>query len=639
MRPDQLGDFQSISDPRLHPDGVRIAFVVTRIDLETDRYDRAIWLWDGMGARQFTHGPGDFGPRWSPDGSRLAFLRASGVEGDAPQVAVMPTAGGEAVILTAFPLGGLQVEWSPDGGLLAVVGVDWTEEWAGLDAEERARRPRRIAHRDYRMDEVGRLDDRRANIYLVDPIGAAEPRRVTDGERDAQIAWRADGTGVGFLTARHDDRHRDFANQVWEVSIEHAVEAPIGPIGMFFEVSYQPDGTAHAVGTADRWDWPANLGLYRLRDGEATPIAAGIDRDVMSQGPVTHGPRWLSDGSALAIIQDRGMLRVVRIDGDAVEDVIGGERLVTAVTPRPDGSAFAFVVTTPTNPGELWWWADGVETRLTDLNGAFAADGTAPVHFTVTHDGVELDAWAYLPAGDGPVPLLLNIHGGPAAQYGWGFFDEFQVYASAGFGVIACNPRGSSGRGRDFVRAPVGRLGEERPPDLGDVLAVVGAALEQFERLDADRMGIMGGSYGGFMTAMILARDQRWKSAVPERGLYDFGSFAGTSDIGAGFPRMYVGDWSHEDWSPLWRAGPLGRAHRITTPCLIVHSEEDWRCPISQGEQLFSVLCANDVAAEMLRFPGGSHELSRSGRPTHRTARFEAILEWHGRHLAADAET
>ncbi len=295
----------------------------------------------------------------------------------------------------------------------------------------------------------------------------------------------------------------------------------------------------------------------------------------------------------------------------------------------------ALVVSTTTDPGELVWWEDGEETTATTINEGFRAGAglVAPEHFTVESDGVDLDAWVYLPPGDGPVPLLLNVHGGPATQYGWGFFDEFQVYVSAGYGVVACNPRGSSGRGLEFVRAVIERWTEERSPDIDDVLAVVDAALERFDRLDADRMGIMGGSYGGLMTGWILPLDHRWKSAVPERGLYSFQSFSGTSDIGYRFPRMYLGDWEFSDWNRLWEASPLARAHEITTPCLVIHSEEDYRCPIEQAEQFFSVLLANGVEAEMLRFPGSSHELSRSGKPRLRKARFEAILDWHSRHL------
>jgi len=646
MRPQDLDRFFTVSDPQLHPDGVRTVFVVSRMDLEEDRYERRIWLWDGETARPFTHGPVDARPRWSPDGERLAFLRASGEKGKPPQVAVMAAAGGEAAVLTEFAHGATEAEWAPDGSRLAVIGMEWTVEWDGLDDEERERRPRRIGRAGYHFDNLGWRHDRRSNVCLVDPSGGADPIALTTGEfHDSGLCWRPDGAAVGFLSARHEQRHADSGTRVWEIPVGGGVAAPIADLGVWHLLSYRPDGAAYLVGFPEIWDYPNVAGLWRLEDGTAVPVAAELDRSFVSPAPPTApaGPQWLDDGSLLDVIEDRGRLRVIRVTRDGtVEDVLGGDRLITGLTVRPDGSAFAFAVTSPTSPGELWWWEDGEERCLTDLNAAFRAESApiAPEAFTVESDGVEIDAWAFLPPGDGPVPLLLNIHGGPATQYGHGFFDEFQVYAAAGYGVIACNPRGSSGRGREFVRVPVQRWAEERPPDLEDILAVVDAALERFPRLDADRMGIMGGSYGGFMTGRILAVDHRFSSAVPERGLYAFTSFAGTSDIGLRFPRMYLGEWQHDDWEGLWQAGPLARAHRITTPCLIVHSEQDHRCPIEQAEQFFAVLLSTGVEAELLRFPGEGHELSRSGKPRHRRERFEAILEWHGRHLAAtDVET
>ena len=244
---------------------------------------------------------------------------------------------------------------------------------------------------------------------------------------------------------------------------------------------------------------------------------------------------------------------------------------------------------------------------------------------------------SYLPPGSTKVPVLFNIHGGPATQYGWGFHDEFQVYAGAGYGVVATNPRGASGRGHEFMRGALGRWNEERPPDLVDLLTALDGAVEHFDRLDGERMGIMGGSYGGLITSKILAIDSRFKSAVPERGLYNFVSFAGTSDIGLWFGGLYVGDRDYDDWSSLWEASPLRTAHRITTPCLVIHSDSDYRCPVEQGEQLFSTLIDNGVETELLIFPDESHELSRSGSPLHRQERFEAILEWHDRYLSPAA--
>jgi dipeptidyl aminopeptidase/acylaminoacyl peptidase len=637
MRPDDLAAFSTLSDAILHPDGTRIAFVVSRMDFEADRYDRRIWLWDGTECQPFTHGPADTRPRWSSDGASLVFLRATGEEGDPAQVAVMPAAGGEARVLTSFGLGANEAEWSPNGARLAVLGVEWTAEWSDLDDDERKRRPRRVVAPGYRYDNQGWLHDRRRNVYLVDPADG-DSAALTHGDvLDHDIAWRPDGAAVGFLSARHVRRFLDPGSQPWEVPIGGGDAVPLADVGYWQLLSYRPDGVAHLVGLEGPWDYPAMVGLWRLEPDGPVRLAADLDRSMEAPTVVAtpRGPQWLDGGSCRCVIEDRGTNRVVEVAPDGSwSDVAGGRRVISSMTTRGDGSAMAMVVTTVTDPGELVWWEDGVETTLSEVNAGFRASAglVVPEYFTVESDGVEIDAWAYLPPGSDPVPVLLNIHGGPATQYGWGFFDEFQVYAGAGLGVVACNPRGSSGRGDDFVRVPVGRWMEDRPPDLEDLVAVVDAALDRFDRLDSARRGIMGGSYGGFMTARILAVDHRWASAVPERGVYSFSSFAGTSDIGQWFPRMYIGEPS-PDRPDLWAASPLARAHLVTTPCLIVHSESDLRCPIEQAEQFFAVLLKQGVEAEMLRFPGSSHELSRSGKPRYRKERLEAIVAWHRGHL------
>ena len=636
MTPDDLGGYATLSDPQLHPDGIQVAFVVSRLDLEQDRYERRIWRWDGTTARQFTHGPVDTRPRWSPDGSRLAFLRASGEPGKPAQLAVMDAAGGEAAVVTSFGLGVIEAEWSPLGSRLAVIATEWLEP--DLTEDERKRRPRRLRDAGYRFDNLGWLHDRRRNVYLVDPAGGDPVALTTGDHRDGGVTWRPDGAAVGFISARHERRYVEPGSQAWEVGVGGGEPRALVERGSWGEISYRPDGVVHLVGDPDPWGYPRVTGVWRLEPSGPMRLAAALDRNFTPpSGVFPSGPQWLGDGRFRSALEDRGTVRIVEVGTDGMwSDVAGGERVITGMTTRGDGTAMAITATTGTDPGELVWWEKGVETVLTEVNAAFR-DGAGLVsaeHFIVEHDGMDLDAWVLLPPGADRVPLLLNIHGGPATQYGFGFFDEFQIYAGAGFGVVACNPRGSSGRGTDFVRVPVGRWTEERPPDLEDILAVVDAALVRFPRLDPDRMGIMGGSYGGFMTGRILPVDQRWKSAVPERGLYSFGSFMGTSDIGYSFPRNYLGTGERRDWTAMWAASPLAMADRITTPCLIVHSEEDFRCPIEQAEQFYSVLLQQGVEAEMLRFPGSSHELSRSGKPKYRRERFEAIVDWHRRHLA-----
>jgi dipeptidyl aminopeptidase/acylaminoacyl peptidase len=642
MRPDQLGDFRRPSDPRLAPNGVDIAFVVTQLDLDADRYVSRIWLWDGSQARPLTSGPGDTSPRWSPDGSQLAFLRKGDVPGSRPQIAVLPMTGGEARTVSDFPLGASEFAWSPDGARLAAIATSWVDELADLDDDERTRRPRRIVRLPFRFDSMGWRHDRRRHLYLVDPDGDGdEPVCLTPGDFDEfGIAWHPNGSEIAFISARHDGRGLDAGCQVWAVSSEGGPATARTDVGLWSHLSYDTAGELYAIGVGDPWNMVTVRRLHRLSaPGDEMPLYQDLDRNLETFSPPLSpgGPQWLTDGTALSTLEDSGRVRVIRLlaDGSTV-DVIGGDRLVTGIDPRPDGHAFAFTSTSTTDPGELWCWEDGSERRLTDLNGEFraAVPLIEPERFEFESEGVTIEGWAYLPAEGESVPLLLNIHGGPATQYGYGFFDEFQVYATAGYGVVAINPRGSSGYGADHVAAVAGRWEEDFPPDMADFTGAIAAALERFSVLDANRLGVMGGSYGGLSTVRLLALDQRFRSAVAERGLYSWTSFHGTSDIGPWFTRMYLGDDVGGDPEKVWASSPLAYSGSITTPTLIIHSESDYRTPVEQAEQLFVRLLQSDVTTEFLRFPEGEgHELSRSGTPKHRVERFEAILEWHGRHL------
>lgn len=641
MRPDQLGEYRRPSDPRLAPNGVDVAFVVTQLDVDADRYVNRIWLWNGSEARPLTTGPGDTSPRWSPDGSHLAFLRSGKEPGSRPQVAVLPMAGGEARLVSDFALGASEIAWSPDGSRLAVVAATWIDDLADLDDEERKRRPRRIVGLPFRFDTMGWRHDRRRHLYLVDPRGEDEPICLTPGDFDeSALAWHPEGSEIAFISARHDRRGLDAGEQVWTVSTEGGPATARTDVGLWSHPGYDTEANLYAIGTTDPWNMVTVRCLHRLSSpGNEVALYQDLDRNLETFSPPLSpgGPQWLPDGTALSTLEDSGRVRVIRLLADgSTEDVIGGDRLVTGIDPRPDGQAFAFTSTSPTDPGELWWWDEGSERRLTDLNGPFraAVPLIEPERFEFESEGATIEGWAYLPAEGDHVPLLLNIHGGPATQYGYGFFDEFQVYATAGYGVVAINPRGSSGYGADHVAAVVGRWEEDLPPDMADFSGAIAAALDRFPRLDADRLGVMGGSYGGLSTVRLLSLDQRFRSAVAERGLYSWTSFHGTSDIGPWFTRMYLGDDVGGDPEKVWASSPLAFAGSITTPTLIVHSESDFRTPVEQAEQLFVRLLQSGVTTEFLRFPEGEgHELSRSGTPRHRVERFEAILEWHGRHL------
>jgi dipeptidyl aminopeptidase/acylaminoacyl peptidase len=664
MQPRDITRLTNISDPRLHPDGRRVAFGVKRASMpesdggehetgdgsneqekkgEKDRYTSEIWLWDGDEARPFTHGPTDASPRWSPDGRHLAFIRKAEGDDEKPQVALMPADGGEARILTDFPLGAEAIEWSPDGSRLAVVGVTWIDEVADLDDEERKRRPRRILHPQWNLDNEGWTHDKRRHIYVVDPFVTddVEPTLITPGDfDDGGPRWHPDGDRIAFLSARHDERHLDPGNQIWVVPADGGDAEPLTEIGSWGGVSWRPDGVAHAIGLDDRWGWPDNQRVYRIEDGGGlTDLTGHLDRSITPGTPTCspNEPHWIGDDRFLTLLEDRGRVRAITVDADGTaSDVLGGDRCITGLAPREDGTAFAFTATDPTDPGELHWYEDGDERVLTTLNEEFRREVglVEPTYFTYDESGIEVDAWIFAPPGEEKVPLLFNIHGGPASQYGWYFFDEFQVYVGAGYGVVATNPRGSDGRGRDWLRAVVGVRHEEIPPDVDDLRAAVDAAVGREPRFDVERVGVMGGSYGGYVTSRIIAVDHRFKSAIVERGLLAWPSFAGTSDIGTYFDRMYLDAQLPDDYELLWRASPIAYAHQTETPTLVLHSENDLRCPIEQAEQYFVMLQRHGVVSEFVRFPGEGHELSRSGKPRHRVERFEIVLDWHQRHLS-----
>ncbi|MFP4311304.1 MAG: S9 family peptidase [Nitriliruptoraceae bacterium] len=692
MRPSDLDHLAVPGDPQLHPDRVRTAYVLSEVDLEEDRYHRTIHVHDGTGTRRFTHGPADSSPRWSPDGRWLAFLRKGREASDKPQLYVMPADGGEARRRTDLPLGVSDLAWAPDSTRLVLVAAIWHADVADLDDEERARRPKRITRLPYRSDTRGWLHDRSTHLHVVDVTGSLDPVRLETGSTDVSSpVWTPDGLAISYVAEPVDWPDTEPHAQVLQVRVPPTEElaeldgplevepAPLTPPGMWSAVHHDAEGRTIVTGLPDPYDWPGTPGHYLLRPSEAggtalVPLTEHLDADVTPGSPPssTVGPRFV-EGGLLTMLEGRGRQGVVRLelsgldlDGDATgsgggagtagggpqapdgdgglapacTEVVGGPRAVTGFSASPDGEVVVFTATDPATPGELYRLEDGRERCLTDLAQGFRAkvDVRPTQRFTFERDGTELDVWAVLPPGfdaaePGTVPVLLNIHGGPTAQYGDAFFDEFQVEAGAGYLAVGTNPRGSSGRGRDWARAVVGAWGAPDSVDTLDLEAVIDAVCDRYPQADPTRVGVMGGSYGGYATARLLARTDRYASAIVERGLLQWESFAGTSDIGAYFDRMFLGTSLLEGTEVHAAASPVGTAHRITTPTLVLHSEADWRCPIEQGEQLFAALRRARVPSEMVRFPDEGHELSRSGAPKHRVERFEVVLDWHARYL------
>jgi dipeptidyl aminopeptidase/acylaminoacyl peptidase len=652
MTPDDLTRIRAVSDAQISPDGRRVAFVVTTLDAERDEYLSTIWMADsGDGEpgrsgdrepRRFTTGPKrDIAPRWSPDGRWLAFLS----ERDGAkkrQLHVVPADGGEAVRLTDLPHGVSEPVWSPDGTRIAFVARvgGWVEP-EGEEARRKSKPFRVITTLKYRFNGEGFIHDRPAQVFVV-PAAGGEPRRVTDGDFDhGDPAWSPDGRLLAFVSARHDDRDHDDVKDLWVVDAEggspRRLTASTGPLT---QPVFSPDGRAIAcVGRRAKNAFGLNMQVFAMPvdGGPAVCLSPAVDRSCWVDG---IRPFWSADGSAITVAaEDEGNVVLYRVPvkaGGIAERVVAGERAVRSVSAAADGR-LAYTATDAVTPAEVFVAGpDGRDERqVTDLNRAWTDEvaRSRPERFRVSRAGHQIDVWVYLPPGAPPgtrVPALLNIHGGPHAAYGNAFFDEFQVYAAAGYAVVATNPRGSQGYGEAFTRAVVGDWGGG---DYADVMAGLDEALRRFPGIDPDRLGVLGGSYGGFLTSWTVGHTDRFKAACSERAVNSHTTMFGSSDIGHIFNVAELGSLPWDDPARYAERSPLTYAPRIRTPLLILHSEDDLRCPIGEAEQLFAALKTLRREVVFVRVPDENHELSRSGRPRHRLERFRVILDWFGRYM------
>jgi dipeptidyl aminopeptidase/acylaminoacyl peptidase len=630
------------SDPRVSPDGRTVAFVANGIDREANEYRAAIWLVAADGSsppRRLTAGARqDVAPRWSPDGTQIAF--ASNRECDAKQLYVMPVDGGEPSRLTDLKEDVTEAVWSRDGSRIAFTAR--VRDDAYEEEDDKRRRPRRFTRLQYKLDDVGWVGDRRRQIFVVPVDGSAAPTQITSGDYEAkEPSWAPDGRHIAFSSARHDDWDMDNHSDVFLVSAAGGEPRRLTATDAIHDApSWSPDGTRIACHfNPGGWDEPRHgqICVLDAATGERRFLTQSLDLQCTPY-PDFREPVWESDRSILFTVEDAGNIHVYRVaaDGyDAPELVIGGERW--AYSYDHAGGTLVHASSTPAAPAEIF----AGDWRLTDVGHSFrerCALVEAEPFTAVSEDGSEVDAWIVRPPDFDPArsyPVLLSIHGGPFAQYGNKFFDEFQVYARAGYVVLYANPRGSSGYSEAWgraIRGPVDGGPGWGSVDYADLMAVVDEALRRFPECDPERLGVLGGSYGGYMTSWIVGHTDRFRAALSERAVNNLLSEFGSSDFGW-FSKAYTGVFPFENLDPYIAQSPTTYATNITTPLLILHSEEDLRCNVEQAEHLFSILRLLKREVELVRFPAEGHELTRSGSPVHRVMRFEIVLDWFGRYL------
>ena len=640
MVPEDVYELAWAGDPRISPDGSTVAFTVTRIDREANDYRSAIYLAPADRStppRRLTSGEKRDGtPRWSPDGRELAFI--SNRDGDCSQLYVLPLGGGEARRLTNTKESVREPAWSPDGTRLAFVAR--TRDPLYEEEDEGKRAPHRFTRLFFKLDDEGWTGDRRQQVYVVGSDGSTEPVQLTEGDFESMSpTWSPDSEWIAVSSSRDDDWDTRIFSDLFVVAAGGGAPRKVtGSDGQCAFPAWSPDGALLAfLYVPGIFDDPrhAQLTVVPAKGGEQRILSASLDRNCNPYPPV-RVPAW--DGDAIVFaVEDHGNNDLYRAtaDGSSCDAILRG---IGVTGFDAAGGDFVYTASTPTTFSELYLAGE----PITQLTAPFTSrrELSEPERFTaVSKDGTEVEAWIVPPAGleEGKrYPLLLNIHGGPYTQYTTKFFDEFQVLAGAGYAVAFCNPRGSSGYSEEWGRAIRGP-GELGPGwgsvDYEDLMAVTDEALSRFAFCDGERVGVLGGSYGGFMTSWIVGHTDRFQAACSERAVNNMIAEAGSSDIGVWF-KGYTGSHWFEDPETHRKLSPSTYAQNVTTPLLIVHSEDDLRCPVVNAEELFSILRILGREVEFVRFPHGEgHELSRSGTPLHRVQRFEILVDWFDRHL------
>jgi dipeptidyl aminopeptidase/acylaminoacyl peptidase len=695
-RPEDLYRLRIATDPRLSPDGRWAVVTLQTVAPTYDGYRTALWLVstddgpDAPAPRQLTLGMRhDAQPRFSPDGRSLAFVsdRRPVVEEeparaaekdreDLMQVHVLPMDGpGEARRVTDLPRGVGAFEWSPDGRRLVVTSAS-----AGSDREEDARR-RGIAQRpkpgeppasdlrfidrlSYMLNGDGFIYDRVEHLWLVD-VATGAAARLTDGRMsDGEPAWSPDGTRIAFTSNRRRDPDLHFRQAVLVVDVETRAVTTVagGDDGIFGVPAWLPDGRTIAVlgsrlagraGTRnDIWLFPADGSEGGAGGGRNLSARHDLMPGSGMNSDVTRGENarlWPSpDGSSLTFSapMDGGyeLWRIGVADGaltrltEGRHYVSGWDAVAAADGGRGDDGIgpLVYLRSTPTEPPDLWLLPAGrgaTPRRLTSFNADVLDELQLieAVERRVEVDGRSIQGWL-IPAGPGRQPLVTEIHGGPHTLYGWSPVWEFQVLAAEGMSVFYCNPRGSEGYGEAFNDANHRDWG---PGPSRDVLAGVDALIAN-GLADPDRLGLTGGSYGGYLTNWILGHDQRFAAAMTCRSVSDMSMLFMTGDISGG-------EWAELEFEATpWgdpayyrEISPITYASAIRTPLLIQHSERDIRTTVGQAEALFTVLRSLRRPVRLLRVPEETHELTRSGTPFRRIENLRIVRDWF-RHFLVD---
>lgn len=648
VTPEDYFAFTFMGDPHLSPDGKTVVFVVTTIDKKKNRRDSSIWIVpaDGSAAsrRLSAQGFSSSSPRWSPDGKTLAFLSArtaDSLSGEKPksEIYLLPIAGGgEAMPLTRLKNGVQSYQWSPEGARIVAVSTSGPSD--NIAPADRKSDVRHYTHIRYKFNDSGWFDDERRHLWVVSVPGG-EAKQITEGQdwNDSDPEWSPDGMRIAFVSDRTGKEYDGSHNtDVWVIPATGGALTKISDHAFEDEnPRWSPDGKQILfAGQTAVHQFPK---LYIGDSSGGVPSELAV-KDLDTIAGELH---WTSAGSVFFTAGARGETRIFHADlgRRTFSAVTAGPRGIHALDVNESTRKMVYLANDFQHMDDLYMAnLDGSgERQLTHVNSELWAQlELQPVERLEykSSDGWPIEGFFVKPLGWQPgkkYPMVLVIHGGPEGMFGVDWYHEFQVYAAKGWAVFFCNPRGSTGYGEKFERGEINNWGRM---DYQDIMAGVDAALEQYPWVDANDLGVTGGSFGGYMTNWIVSHTNRFKAAVTLRSISNFISDDGTRDGAYGHEDYFKGI-VFDDFDQYWDASPLKYARNVRTPTLILHSDNDFRVPIEQGEQWFRALQHYGVPSEIVFFPRENHNLTRTGEPRHLVESLNWQLYWFERYLNGNA--
>ena len=659
---EDLYQFEIIFNPRVSPDGEHIVYNQQWVDRKTEKKYRNLWVVPTSGEasggpRRFTYGKQtDSSPEWSPNGQQIAFLSNRENPDHPAQIYLIPFHGGEARPLSAIEGEIDSLAWSPDGSQLLCT-VRKTDPEAIERREDEQKKVLGVVARQYervfyKLDGYGYLPKERTHLWTVD-AEFGEAVQLTDHPvyDEGFPAWSPDGKWIGFMSNRSEDPDFDLdAIDLYVMpSSGGAMRRIPTPPGEKYKPVFSPDSQwiAYYARESEAQDYK-NMGLWIVpADGSQAPrnLTEAYDLHVdawtindLGQ-PETMPPAWFSDGQTLyfpVVRHGRSVLLSVSTDGSDLQTIIDKEGVVGSFSFDREQKKLAYFFGSMDDPGQIFFRDEpGNDRQLTRVNQVLLDELDLGQLETVWIQGIvgnDLQGWILKPPGfdlTQKYPSILEIHGGPMTQYGYFFMHEFNYLAAQGYVVHFCNPRGGRGYGEEHAKAIWGGWGGA---DYDDLMSWTDYVAKQ-AYIDPDRMGVTGGSYGGYMTAWIIGHTQRYRAAVTQRCVSNLVSMWGSSDFNWAFQQELNNKPPFEDLQKFWDHSPMKYIGNAKTPTLVIHSENDLRCPIEQGEQIFVGLKKLGVDSEMVRFPDEFHGLSRTGRTDRKIVRLNHIRRWFDQYL------